>query len=270
MTTHRPATANLRLLSVEDHPVNQLVLTELLAELNFAVDQANNGRTALQLASNLHYDLVFMDIQMPVMGGIEATARLRHLPGYAHTPIVAVSASPLADSSGSLGDMGFNDWLEKPYEMRALMAMLKKWLGDDRCHLRTATPDITASTATLSALDAKAVENLKQAFSGEESTELENFIRTAIQSCDDLCRQLQTALEAQDRSSVNRLAHGLKSISGNMGALRLMAISGELESLSKTGSNLQVISAGADHTAEYRRARMALLAVIDDLKSAQS
>ena len=120
--------ARARVLLVEDNPINQEVACELLQSLGMAVDLADNGEVAVQQATRHPYDLVLMDVQMPVMDGLRATAALRRLPGYAQVPIIAMTANAFDDDRTQCLAAGMDDYLAKPVEPRTLQLCLSTWL----------------------------------------------------------------------------------------------------------------------------------------------
>jgi CheY-like chemotaxis protein len=115
-------------LAVEDNPVGLLVLRHTLERHGVHVEWATTGRAALDLAAQRRYDLVLMDLQMPEMDGLEATAELRKMPAYDDVPILALTA----DSSGELRDRcrqeGMQAFLSKPLEAGELWAVVSKYL----------------------------------------------------------------------------------------------------------------------------------------------
>ena len=117
-----------RLLLAEDNPINQEVARELLLAVGLAVDVANNGEQALQLAATVDYDLILMDMQMPVMDGLAAARRLRASPRHARTPILAMTANAFDDDRQACLDAGMDDHLPKPVEPEQLYGMLVRWL----------------------------------------------------------------------------------------------------------------------------------------------
>jgi two-component system sensor histidine kinase/response regulator len=123
------ALGGARILLVEDNDINQLVAGEMLRDAGFAVDIAENGQHALDLISQTSYDLVLMDMQMPVMDGIAATLVLRSLPAYRSLPVVAMTANVLAPDRQRCLDAGMNDFLAKPIEPHELWRVLLKWLA---------------------------------------------------------------------------------------------------------------------------------------------
>ncbi|MGE5027552.1 MAG: response regulator, partial [Betaproteobacteria bacterium] len=117
-----------RILLVEDNELNQEVAYELLTDAGFAVDIAEDGAAAVSMIQQAAYDIVLMDMQMPVMDGVAATAEIRKLGRYSHIPIVAMTANAmLADKERCLA-AGMVDFVTKPIEPDDLWATLKKWI----------------------------------------------------------------------------------------------------------------------------------------------
>ena len=117
-----------RILLAEDDPINQEVALELLRQAGLAPDLATDGREAVRLAERNDYALILMDVQMPVMNGLEAARAIRSLPGRAATPIIAKTASVFDDDRRACLDAGMNDFLAKPLQPDKVFATLLKWL----------------------------------------------------------------------------------------------------------------------------------------------
>ena len=125
------ALGRARILLVDDHPINRMVLGSMLKRLGAGTtDTAENGLEAVEKATATHYDLVLMDIQMPVMDGLEATRVLRQR-GFA-APIIGISAGATEDERQSALDAGATDYVLKPVQMDLLQASLQRALGADK------------------------------------------------------------------------------------------------------------------------------------------
>jgi CheY-like chemotaxis protein len=125
----RQSHAGKRVLVVEDEPVNQEITLMLLEDLNLRVDLADDGRAAVNLVQQHQYDLVLMDMQMPVMDGLEATRQIRCLPRGRTLPIVAMTANAFAEDKAHCFEAGMDDFISKPVEPLALFTSVLKWLA---------------------------------------------------------------------------------------------------------------------------------------------
>lgn len=117
-----------KILIVEDNPTNALVLKGLLKKLGYIAETAENGEIGVSLATVNHYDLIFMDCQMPIMDGYEATRKLRKLPEYNKTPIVAVTANAHSTDKAQCLDAGMDDYIKKPVNRSIIQGALDRWI----------------------------------------------------------------------------------------------------------------------------------------------
>ncbi len=120
--------AGRRVLLVEDEPISRQVAAELMADAGLQVDVAVNGAQAVEMVAATVYDLVLMDMQMPVMGGVAATRAIRQLPGRERLPILAMTANAYAEDKQSCLDAGMNDHVAKPVDPDVLYVRILHWL----------------------------------------------------------------------------------------------------------------------------------------------
>lgn len=120
----------LRVLLVEDNLVNRKVAKRILEKLGCLVDVAENGAEGVRMHATAAYDAVFMDCQMPVMDGYEATQRIRaQMRGDQHLPIIAVTANVLPDDRMRCMDSGMDDIISKPVHPNDFATALARWCG---------------------------------------------------------------------------------------------------------------------------------------------
>jgi PAS domain S-box-containing protein len=120
--------AGARILLAEDNPVNREVALALLDDMGLQVDTAVNGLQAVERAQTIRYDLVLMDMQMPLMDGLQATRALRALPGWAHVPILALTANAFDEDRRACTEAGMTDFISKPFDPERLYTVMLRWL----------------------------------------------------------------------------------------------------------------------------------------------
>ncbi len=122
--------SGLHILVAEDHPANMFVARRILESFGHKIGLAENGLTALQAVRDELYDLVLMDIRMPVMDGITATRHIRELSGPNSTiPVIAMTGYAMDSDQALFRSAGMDDYIAKPVEIEVLAAMIEKWRG---------------------------------------------------------------------------------------------------------------------------------------------
>ena len=246
-----------RILLAEDNAINQLVATELLRDAGMAVDVADNGLLAVEMAQQQDYDLVLMDMQMPVMDGIAATGVLRSLPGLQGLPIIAMTANAMQSDRERCMAAGMVDFVSKPIDPEALWHTLLRWLGNERRSAAVAAiavaeaPDSPEPPETSHGpLDLRQVDDFDAAAGLRRVLGREPLYRNLLRRFVDAHRQgaqpLHAALDAGDTVQAQRLAHTLKGVAASLGATRLPGLAAALEQAAHDGLPPERLHALAD------------------------
>nr|WP_315244884.1 response regulator [uncultured Albidiferax sp.] len=228
-------------LLVDDNEFNQYVARELLESAGFVVDVAENGQIALDKVQAKAFDVVLMDMQMPVMDGVAATRAIRQLPSLAPLPIIAMTANAMQQDKDACLAAGMWDVVTKPIAPDALWAALLRWVPPHQRVLRPVpapspppvhqpAPEHDALAAIGAMGDIVGLDTtlgLRRA-NGKPKVYLE-MLRLFVRNQNNLETQLQAALTAGDYAQAERLAHTCKGVSGSLGATELQAHAGQLE-----------------------------------------
>ncbi|NKI97929.1 response regulator [Rhizobacter sp. SG703] len=233
-----PRFESARVLLTEDNDTNQQIATELLESAGIAVEVAHNGQQALEqlrAAPPGHHDLVFMDLQMPVMDGYEATRLLREDERFARLPIVAMTAHAMREERDRCLAVGMNDHMAKPIEPQLLYALLRRWLapklvGDASV---AGTADSRDAIA-LPAIDGFDLVAARRRVSGNEAL-LHKLLHRFRHEQPAVPAEMRVALRQGDRGRAERLAHTLKGLCGTLGFAQGQQLAGDAEAAIRHG-----------------------------------
>ncbi|MDY0012784.1 MAG: PAS domain S-box protein [Rhodocyclaceae bacterium] len=221
-----------RLLLVEDNAINREVALEMLSGLGLRVETAENGREAVDKIQASSYDLVLMDMQMPVLDGLAATREVRALPGRQGLPILAMTANAFGEDRAACLAAGMNDFVPKPTEAEVLYATLCKWLPEREVSRpgRSEPPPpggggaagvgVEAALARLARLPGMDVDRGLRVLRGKKERYVALLRQFALGHRDDMTR-LAECLAAGDSKGALLIAHTIKGAAGNAGMASL-------------------------------------------------
>jgi len=219
-----------RILLAEDNEINQQVAVETLEAEGFYVEVANDGREALDKLDS-SWDLVLMDLQMPVMDGFEATDEIRKIDRYKDLSIVAMTADAMTGVREKVIDAGMDDYVTKPIVPKDLWIALVKWISPGERALpegfqrKKAESDDTSSIPAIAGVD---IESGLSRVGGNRTLYLK-LLSKFRDEYDNGVQRIREALTAGDREAAVRQAHTIKGVAGNLGAESVQQAAAEAE-----------------------------------------
>ena len=222
----------LKILVVDDDELNRRMMQILLKREGHHVDLACNGMDALDSVKYHKYDIVFMDLQMPTMDGVEASRRIRAWEnGGTHTYIVALTASYLPEQGQMLFEAGIDNYIAKPFEVEHIQRMLGLISNPPHRVLVHANPVPTSQPAENEVLN---VQKGTERVGGDTDTYkelLKDFVEELSKRIEGMERQLLD----RNMDALSREAHNLKGVSSNLGAMELAECASQLDKQSNEG-----------------------------------
>ena len=238
------------ILIAEDDPTNRAVLNGLLKPFNLRLDFAKNGRHALKKLATTHYDLVFMDCQMPELDGFAACRAFRAMEAQkgTYTPVVALTAHALKGDQERCMAAGMDDYLTKPINRQRLSAALTRWITSQKPvqteQNKHANPE---NKRTNSSLEQKTLNILREDL---EEDDFIHIIKVYLDNLPSKVVAIRAAIEAQDPERLAHTAHTMKSSSRQLGALTL----GDLcETLERAANQPTPVHPGAEQLAQLEK-----------------
>ena len=238
-----------RVLLVEDNELNREVALGLLEDAHLEIDTAENGQVAVQMVAEHNYDLVLMDMQMPVMDGLAATRAIRLNTQFRSLPIIAMTANVMESDRERCTEAGMNDHLAKPIDPDALFAALLRWIKPRAdVTAKTAEP-LTVAAATVRAPESAAISEtatleidgvdtqtaLRR--TGGNPKRYEMLLRKFAESAN--VEEIRAAYSSGDTATAARAAHSLKGAAANLGATTVANAAAAVETAIKTGLIVQ-------------------------------
>ena len=276
---------SLRILLAEDNITNQQVALGILKKLGIHADAVANGVEALSALESNPYDLVLMDVQMPMMDGLEATGHIRDPQSAVQNhgvPIIAMTAHAMQGDRERCLEAGMNDYVTKPVSPQALAEALARWLpGEDAARptkptagSKATAPDAAAPAAAAPAAAAPAAADAAETPVFDRAGLLtrlmddEDLARAVVDGfLEDIPRQieaLRTYLDAGDIEGSVRQAHTIKGASANVGGESLRAAAFEMEKAAKAGDFADAMARLPDLESRFARLKESMQDFLDD------
>lgn len=239
-----------KILLAEDNEINQQVAQEILEKAGFVIDIAEDGKQAVEAVEKISYDLVLMDIQMPVMDGYEATKEIRNNPKFKELPILAMSANAMTKDMDDALAAGMNGHVAKPIELKLLFSALLEWIKPGEREVPEEFRD------SVEQVDQKATDGFKELpidlpgidtkmglerVAGNQKL-YRKILKTFFKNQAHSTEEIKKALEENDIELAKRVAHTIKGVAGNIGAIHLQAAARDLESgIQQNGKDVDLI-----------------------------
>ncbi len=228
--------AGLKVLVVEDHPMNQQIAREVLEGAGIIVDMAGNGAEGLRRVQVASYDLVLMDVQMPIMDGLEATRKIREIDRFASLPIIAMTANAMDQDRKSTHEAGMNAHVAKPINVFELFSTIRELSGrttDDGVTetQRAETPKWPARSSEK--IDLPRIRNLDSRTglrrAQNDFSRYRRLLEMFVSSEQDAVERIENSLRAGEAEAAVRHAHSLKGVAAMVGADELAKCAADME-----------------------------------------
>ena len=232
-----------RILLAEDNDINQQIAVELLEGVGARVDVAENGREAVErlFGATTTYNFVLMDLQMPEMDGFQATAKIRSDSRFAKLPIIAMTAHATVEERQRCLDAGMNDHVSKPIDPAAMYDTLGRFYKPDGVEERPREKRVSARPE-LPVVEGVNTEDGLRRVAGNLKLYV-SLLRRFAEQQDGMMNRIAEQLDKGDTGTAERLAHTLKGVAGNIGAVALQAKAADIETDIREGQPIEAITA---------------------------
>ena len=228
-----------RILLTEDNDINQQVAGETLEQEGFLVDFADNGQEAVEKAALTPYDCILMDLQMPVLDGYQATAKIRERASFEDLPIIAMTADAMVGVKERTLKAGMNDYVTKPFNPSELWRALVRWIpqGNRTVPVGKNREGACSDDGEERILSSLAVEGLNREaglrrLNGNGTLYL-SLLRKFIRDFSSSAADIRELMSRGDGKGAERIAHTVKGAAGNIGAEDVQNRAAELDRVLK-------------------------------------
>jgi PAS domain S-box-containing protein len=251
---HEPAVQSLRVLVAEDNAINRKVAVGLLDQLGYAADVAANGAEVVDTLEERSYDVVFMDLHMPVMDGLTTTREIAsRWPGHDRPVIIAMTADAMEGDRERCLAAGMDDYISKPVSLESLGAVLARW-------------GRTMSSRTPGAQDSVIID--REIFETYGVDLMSELLQTFIATVPPRLAVMKQLAAQRQAAKLSEEAHTLKGAGLNMGANHFAGICRSIEEQGRRGELAGIDALLAELERSYEQSRRALEAILADARQA--
>lgn len=222
----------LNILVAEDNEINQKLIQQILEKAGIGVDLVDNGRHAVAYVNRFHYDMIIMDIQMPVMDGYAAAREIRNLKSeIRNVPMIAMTGTDLEDARKKCLDLGMNDCLGKPLFREQLLSSIEKWTGTELADSFSGPAPKKACNPDVRTIISQQPIDLNRAleeFMGEKEV-LFSVLNEFVEKVRFQIEAIQSAFLSLDFKEIAREAHSIKGGAANLTANKIAGVASALE-----------------------------------------
>ena len=260
------------ILMAEDNPMNQAIAKKMITDMGCNLTVVENGQEACDEYASHNFDVILMDIQMPIMGGLEATQKIREQERFKgrKTPIIALTAHSMGGHREMCINAGMNDYISKPVSPKSLFAVLSKFIAVDT---RTQSPDsadggessVATSTDAVSegtigsAVDLSRLRDL----TGNDENIIAQLIKIFIDDTDEHGVLLRTAVNDMNIENIVSEAHRIKGGAAQVGAERLRNLASTIEQMGRDDQLSDIEAIMSDFEKEYIQVHAYLVSEIN-------
>jgi len=223
--TEKEDNKQTRIMVVDDNKLNIKITLNLMKNCGYIIDEATTGRECIDKAKENKYDLIFMDIMMPEMDGVETLSKLKEIPGF-NTPVVALTADAILGSREKYLNAGFNEYISKPINRKIFFDVLEMFVGSSK-NSSKATDNTNVNNINYLIENGVNYNSALELLGDKEM--YDETLKDFLSSIDEKLNKMEEYKNSEDSKEYSVLAHSLKSDSKYLGFDKLSEIALEHE-----------------------------------------
>ena len=250
----------LKILLAEDNLINQKLTSKMLSKAGLSCDIANDGQEAIEAINNNEYDIVFMDCQMPVLDGYEATKQIRQNPKYKDLIIIALTANAMSSDFKKCIDSGMNDYLSKPLKYEKLIDKINQYSNNLSNHnikkenINEIPQNQKSKTTSNFQIDEaklkEVIDNVKDEFKFDDDI-VNELLHDFFENTKIQLKELEQAIKENNFEQVTQIAHSIKGAAGNLRMNDIFELSKKLEFMGRDNNLNEALQSFEDLKYEF-------------------